>query len=144
MGRRGPPPKPTHLRVIQGNPGKRPLPKDEPKPRPVRPERPDARWSVAAIYEKLASVTERMGVLTEADGFALLFAAQAMKDAMTEEARARKRGADWRTRKHARDARGQALLFLREFGLSASSRTRIRVEKPDMDEFEEFLRHGEG
>jgi hypothetical protein len=32
MGRRGPPPQPTKLRLLSGNPGKRPLPRAEPQP----------------------------------------------------------------------------------------------------------------
>ena len=32
MGRRGPPPKPTRIRLLQGNPSKRPINKREPKP----------------------------------------------------------------------------------------------------------------
>lgn len=32
MAKTGPPPKPTHLKVIAGNPGKRPLNESEPKP----------------------------------------------------------------------------------------------------------------
>ena len=41
MGRRGPPPKPTELRKRQGNPGKLPINKNEPKPRPSVPVCPD-------------------------------------------------------------------------------------------------------
>ena len=33
MGRRGPPPKPTKLRVLEGNPGHRRIPENEPKPK---------------------------------------------------------------------------------------------------------------
>ena len=33
----GPKPKPTRLKVLQGNPGHQKLPKNEPKPRPIRP-----------------------------------------------------------------------------------------------------------
>jgi P27 family predicted phage terminase small subunit len=32
---RGPPPKPTHLRLLQGNPSRRPINKHEPQPPPV-------------------------------------------------------------------------------------------------------------
>jgi len=32
---RGPPPKPTYLRILEGNPSKRPLNRNEPQPPPV-------------------------------------------------------------------------------------------------------------
>ncbi len=37
MGQRGPAPKPTALRILEGNPGKRPLNASEPRPRAGRP-----------------------------------------------------------------------------------------------------------
>ena len=40
MATRGRKPKPTHLKVLAGNPGKRPLPKNEPKPKPIAPRCP--------------------------------------------------------------------------------------------------------
>jgi hypothetical protein len=40
MGHRGPPPKPTALKLIAGNPGKKALPKDEPKPKVELPSKP--------------------------------------------------------------------------------------------------------
>ena len=33
-------PKPTNLKLIEGNPGKRPLPGNEPKPKPKAPSMP--------------------------------------------------------------------------------------------------------
>jgi hypothetical protein len=40
MGRRGPPPQPTKLRLLSGDPGKRPLPRAEPQPIGL-PQKPD-------------------------------------------------------------------------------------------------------
>lgn len=61
--------KPTALKVIEGNRGKRPLPENEPKPRPKAPACPsflDAEGK--RLWKKLAPKLERMGLLTEVDG----------------------------------------------------------------------------
>lgn len=66
-------PKPTALKLVQGNPGKRPLNLDEPKPQMVDSMDPpewlddDARKKWLDVCPKLI----RMGVLTEVDGDAL-------------------------------------------------------------------------
>lgn len=144
MGRRGPPPKPTHLKVVQGNPGKRPLNADEPKPKPVRPEKPKMSGEPSKVYDQLADVTESMGVLTEADGVALELAADAITDYRKARARARKKPSDWRLHVRQEKARAQALVLLREFGWTPASRTRLRTEKQSSDdEFEDFLRRGD-
>src|SRR3990167_8908338 len=78
MGRRGPAPKPSRLRVIEGNPGKRPLQKNEPRPRPVRPTRPE--WLSAEAkreWSRLAGELERLGLLTVVDRAALAGLCQA-------------------------------------------------------------------
>jgi P27 family predicted phage terminase small subunit len=72
MGRRGPAPQPTALKVLNGNPGKRALPKDEPKPDPFEPHMPawlddDAR----AEWRRVTPILLKMGLLTVADGAAL-------------------------------------------------------------------------
>lgn len=61
--------KPTQLKVIEGNPGKRHLPDNEPKPRPlVSPKCPKYLHEEAKkVWKKLAPVVARMGLLTEAD-----------------------------------------------------------------------------
>jgi len=72
MGRRGPPPKPTALRVLQGNPGKRPINSREPKPRSGTPRCPS--WLDAEAkrcWQRLVPELEAMGVLTGIDGDAL-------------------------------------------------------------------------
>ena len=45
----GPKPKPTSLKLLQGNPGHRALPKSEPQPRPVAPDCPDYLGTVGRI-----------------------------------------------------------------------------------------------
>jgi phage terminase small subunit len=69
MAVRGRKPKPTHLKVLSGNPGRRPLPESEPKPQPVAPPCPD--WlpeEARAKWDELAPELERLGLLTAVDG----------------------------------------------------------------------------
>lgn len=76
-------PKPTQLRVIQGNPGKRALPKREPKPELGAPDRPIPLHGHASAAWKLASEKlQRVGVLTELDGLALAALALSFQDFM--------------------------------------------------------------
>jgi len=49
MGKRGPSPKPTKLKVLEGNPGKRPLNENEPKPTPSLPDKPT--WMKLRYYK---------------------------------------------------------------------------------------------
>jgi P27 family predicted phage terminase small subunit len=72
VGRRGPPKRPTALRVLEGNPAHRPLPVNEPRPRPLAPACP-AWLSLEAKREwkKVAPELHRMGVLTVVDGSVL-------------------------------------------------------------------------
>lgn len=70
MGKRGPPPEPTALKKLKGNPGKRPLNENEPKPsEPVKAKSPYDYLLPEAKKEwkTLAPILIRMGVLTEVD-----------------------------------------------------------------------------
>ena len=72
MGRRGPPPKPTKLKLLAGNPGKRPLNRREPQPRKTTPRCP--AWlgkEARAVWKRMVPELRRMGVLTVIDGEAL-------------------------------------------------------------------------
>lgn len=65
-------PKPTHLKVVTGNPGKRALNKDEPKPKREIPSCPAYLSDTGKVaWGRLSVVIDRMGILTEADGPAL-------------------------------------------------------------------------
>ena len=68
MGKRGPRPEPTIIKMAKGNPGKRPLNKSEPKPAADAIEPPD--WVTGKSLEKWREVVPKlvgMGVMTNAD-----------------------------------------------------------------------------
>lgn len=70
MGRRGPPPKPTALKVLEGNPGKQKLNLNEPQPPAlIAVPKPPARLlkEAKAEWKKLAPALVGLGLLTEAD-----------------------------------------------------------------------------
>ena len=74
MGLRGPAPKPTSLRLLQGNAGHRPLNGAEPKPEEKAPPCPlyiRADPNAWKEWKRLAPILLRMRVLTEADATVL-------------------------------------------------------------------------
>jgi len=68
MGRRGPPPQPTHLKVLRGNPGEKPLNDAEPRP-PDDDGAPDPilRGDALAKWTETVPVLRGMGVWSQAD-----------------------------------------------------------------------------
>jgi P27 family predicted phage terminase small subunit len=67
MARRGRPPTPTALKLIKGNPGKRPV-KAEPKPPPSKPRRP--QWLVGYArqeWDRVVPFLDGLGLLTVVD-----------------------------------------------------------------------------
>lgn len=70
MGKRGPPRKPTELKLLQGTPGgKHKLPKNEVKPPAVRGVKPPRHLApdVRKVWKGLAHRLETLGLLTEID-----------------------------------------------------------------------------
>lgn len=68
MSTRGRKPKPTAVKVLEGNPGKRPLNMFEPTPDKVAPECPD--WlneEAKAEWDRLVDKMVELGTLTEMD-----------------------------------------------------------------------------
>jgi P27 family predicted phage terminase small subunit len=93
---RGTKPKPTALKLIEGNPGRRPLPKHEPKPRPGIPPCPeylDAR--ARAEWDRITPELYAAGVLTTIDGMVLALYCMAYSHLVdAEEALARMKARD--------------------------------------------------
>lgn len=141
---RGGKPVPTHLKIVRGNPGKRPLPKNEPQPEPGA-DMPD--WlspEAAKHWPKVAKQLDDAGVLTQMDAHAL---------ALYCEAFARWKHANDQVSKYgpivkapngfpmqspylaiANKAWSQMMKTLVEFGMTPSSRTRVAVAKPKVNE----------
>ena len=72
MGARGPAPKPTALKALAGNPGKRALNTREPKPRTQKPKMPAHLNEAARVeWKRLARELATMRILTSADADAL-------------------------------------------------------------------------
>ena len=126
---RGPAPKPTALRILEGNPGKRPLPQNEPQPQgdAVMPDwlRPGA----VKLWNEYAPLLTQLGVLTVADS-------EAFGQWCSLAAMFRRSPAKMPASKMARmDALTQ------RFGLDPGSRARIQV-KPRGETEERFFETG--
>ena len=142
----GRPRKPTALKLVEGNPGKRPLPKNEPKPAPVRPRMPAyLHGEGRKHWTSLASKLERMGVLTEVDEDILGTYCDAYHRWREAEVHIRREGAVIKAPTSGYPMpnpwvalRNRALDDMRrwapELGIGAASRSRIEVKKVDADE----------
>jgi len=139
---RGRKPKPGNLKIIEGNPGKRPL-GEEPRPRPLTPTRPE--WLLPEAkreWTRIVLELERMGLLTAVDRAALAAYCQAWARAIEAEVAIARLGAtyladsgQWKTRPEAYIAmrEWQAVRsFASEFGLTPASRMRMSVAPKDI------------
>src|SRR4051812_7164335 len=74
-------PKPSHIRILEGNPGKRGINHREPKPERGKPPCPKHLSERAQrAFRGFARHLDRVGVLTKADGTALELLATAYDD----------------------------------------------------------------
>ena len=130
-------PKPTALKLIEGNRGRRPL-KREPKPRPVVPKCP-AHLNTPAKREwgRVSKVLHKLGLLTEIDRAQLALYCQAWGRWIEAEDALKKHGTIVKAPKTgwpiqspylavANKAMEQMQRALSEFGMSPASRTRVR------------------
>lgn len=144
-------PVPTPLKLLRGNPGKRPLNEDEPAPKTKLPPPPTALSEAAKReWRRTGRKLLALGVMTEVDGAA--FAAYCVSYTRWLEVTALLAKSsvlikDGKGRyvinpllRVARDAQEQYTRALVEFGLSPSSRSRIKAVLPaaPVDPFEEW------
>lgn len=159
---RGRKPKPTVLKLIEGNPGKRRLPAHEPKPLPAGQVEPPA-WLGAdarSEWERVAPELDRMGLLSVVDLTLLAAYCQQVGRMLQAErelaehirrtgsqmvVHTNKAGAQNMVPhpaiKIARETAALAKAMATEFGFTPSSRARLSAGAKDAtDPFEEFLR----
>jgi P27 family predicted phage terminase small subunit len=144
MGYRGPIPKPTVVEIAEGCPGKRPVNRDEPQPRPVAPKCPDYLDDAARKeWRRLVPVLKRMRVLTEADGIALGNLCQTYSTLIQAQEKLTKQGILYKApsgyimQSPLLSVVNQCVDTIsklsREFGLTPAARSRIFVNPPADD-----------
>ena len=73
MGRRGPPSKPMHLKVLSGNPGKRPIKESKPRASTQGPRCPSSLSPAAKkVWKRVVPELKRLGLLSAIDTDALV------------------------------------------------------------------------
>ena len=142
---RGRRPKPTKLKILEGNPGKRPLNEHEPKPKPITPACP--RWLSPVAkkeWKRIVPELENLGLLTCVDGAALEGYCQSYARWVEAEQFMVKHGTIFKTpsgyiQQVPQVAIAQKYLnivkaFCGEFGLTPSSRSRVDVKASAKDD----------
>jgi P27 family predicted phage terminase small subunit len=152
---RGRKPKPTRIKVLSGNPGKRPLAKDDVKPPRALPRPPAILQNLARKeWWRIGRVLYEAGLLTQIDVPALVAYCQSYATWCEAQQEIRRSGTV------IKSGRGQPMLspflkvaniawqqwthILTEFGMTPSSRSRVTIANPaaEEDEFEKFLNRG--
>ena len=141
---RGRKPQPTHLKLVKGNPGRRPM--NENEPTPPREEIPAAPAHLTAnarpAWERLAPLLHGMGVLTAADVTAFERACECYAEIRHCQTVIETLGGTYETRTVANgfmvrarpevaqlaDADRRFRSWVSEFGLTPAARTRIKIE----------------
>ena len=152
--------KPTKLKVLNGNPGRRRLPKREPKPKagiPKPPARIAENLIALAVWEEFAAELDAMQVLTLADRAALAALVSAYCEYIKADDAIEEHGLTQTRETQGGDsyeaARPEVAIrsdswkryksMLIEFGLTPSSRTRISTNlSPKKNRLADFLESG--
>jgi len=140
---RGRKPKPTRLRVLEGNPGKRPINGHEPKPPTDLPTCPaHLNPTAKAEWKRLARDLNRIGMLTMIDRAALAAYCQSYGRWVEAERKLKEtphllrtpagyvQQSPWLT--IANKERELMARYMAELGLTPSSRSRLSVQLPGL------------
>jgi P27 family predicted phage terminase small subunit len=143
-------PKPTRLKLIQGNPGRRPLNLHEPQPEPALPACPvELAEAAQAEWRRVADELHTLGLLTRLDRAALAAYCQAWGEWLEAVAAVRRAGPVVKApsgypmlNPHltvASQAFARIKAMLVEFGMSPAARARV-VARSMEDEDDEAAR----
>jgi P27 family predicted phage terminase small subunit len=160
----GPPKTPTHLRLVRGNPSKRPINKDEPKPATGVPPTPKHFDKQAKYwFKRMAEELDAIGVLTQLDTRALEMLVEVYTEyrhhcetldregytyaVYSEEDRDEGKEREIRMIKPhpasmmKADAWKRLRAMLAEFGMTPASRSKVSVKNADeVDPLAEFMK----
>jgi P27 family predicted phage terminase small subunit len=161
MGQPGRKPKPTALKELQGNPGKRALNKNEPT---FEKYELDARGTIKPPtyldslakreWKRIAPILHKVGLLTKADEAALAAYCANFSRWVQAEKKVREHGMTYESDKGnviqrpevgiANTAMKLMVTFCKEFGLTPSSRTALSMEQAEKREspFASFIKGG--
>lgn len=150
-------PKPTALKLVTGNPGRRPLNSAEPTPPPYSAPPPKHLSNTAKeTWERLTLLLNSMCVLTIADAFALERLCDIYAEILRYRALIESNGETFEV--HSQngvlikanpavsmllDADKRFKSYLVEFGLTPAARTKVRTHDKEKkpDELDEFFAH---
>ena len=148
---RGRIPKPTEVKKLEGNPGKRALNQKEPKPESVIPRCPSHLPDAAKTeWRRITKELHALGLLSRIDRAALVAYCQAWADYIEADKEITEQGSviisekggmyqnPWVGIKNS--ALNRIVKISAEFGMTPSSRSRVKTDKPDdEDEFAKML-----
>jgi P27 family predicted phage terminase small subunit len=156
VGKRGPPPKPTALKLLQGTHRPDRAPKNEPKPKIEKPTCPAWLSKVAkAEWRRVSGDLVKLGLLSKLDRSALAAYCEAyaewraMEELLREVGRTQESESGYVLVRPEVATRNQAAArmkaFLAEFGMSPAARTRVEAEahaEPTGSAFDRFRKNG--
>ncbi len=137
-------PKPTKLKLLQGNPGHRPLNQNEPEPKTEIPE-PPGHLTVGALTEwnRISQQLFNLGLLSGIDRTELAMYCQAYDRWVEAEKVIEEKGVLYKTKSGnvmtspmlwvANKAMDQCHKFLTEFGMTPSSRSRVSAQSMNQE-----------